>query len=87
MVCLLTIFGKTQHAGLTWTDLTLIEKRVRESKAAALEPEKDAADAANPNDAIMNMMKKMYNSGDAEMKKIIGKAWTEGEEKRRLGLQ
>lgn len=32
---------------------------------------------------LMNVMKKMYDSGDADMKRQIAKAWTEGQEKQR----
>lgn len=80
-------FACRLRIGTTWTDLTLIERRVRDNKAAALEPEKDAAVAADPSAGLMNIMQRMYNSGDAEMKKMISKAWSEGEEKRRAGLQ
>lgn len=74
--------------GKKWSDLTVIEKRVRENKEAALQPDKDgAASAADPTSGLMNIMQKMYNSGDADMKRMIGKAWTEGEEKRRAGLE
>lgn len=30
----------------------------------------------------MNMMKKMYDEGDEEMKRTIAKAWTESREKK-----
>jgi len=30
----------------------------------------------------MDMMRKMYNEGDDEMKRTIAKAWTESQEKR-----
>lgn len=30
----------------------------------------------------MDMMKKLYDSGDADMKRTIAKAWTEGQEKK-----
>lgn len=33
-------------------------------------------------DGIMNMMRKMYEEGDDEMKRTIAKAWTEGNEKK-----
>lgn len=32
---------------------------------------------------LMNIMKKMYDSGDPELKRTIAKAWTEGQDKSR----
>lgn len=78
-------------AGSNWSELTLIEKRVRENKAnelvtgGGLDLSKDPG--TDPNASIMNLMQKMYNSGDSQMKQIISKAWTEGEEKRRAGME
>lgn len=48
---------------------------------------KDSADDAeldtkDPSAGLMNIMKKMYQSGDAETKRMISKAWTEGAEKK-----
>ena len=34
--------------------------------------------------ALLQMMKKMYEEGDDEMKRTIAKAWTEGQEKKGL---
>ena len=31
---------------------------------------------------MLQLMKKMYNEGDDEMKRTIAKAWTEGQEKK-----
>ena len=33
----------------------------------------------------MDMMKKMYEEGDDEMKRTIAKAWTEGQDKKVMG--
>ena len=33
----------------------------------------------------MDMMKKMYQEGDDEMKRTIAKAWTEGQDKKGMG--
>ena len=34
----------------------------------------------------MDLMRKMYNEGDDDMKRTIAKAWTESQEKRTKGL-
>ena len=36
---------------------------------------------ADPSASIMNMMKKMYDEGDDDMKRTIAKAWTESRDK------
>lgn len=52
---------------------------------------KDAKEAASdgddkdPSAGLMDMMKKMYESGNPEMKQMIAKAWSQGEEKKRAG--
>lgn len=42
-------------------------------------------DKSDPSSGLMNIMKKMYETGDPEMKKMISKAWTEGQEKKLSG--
>ena len=38
--------------------------------------------SSDPNNALMSIMKKMYDTGDPEMKRTIQKAWMEGQEKK-----
>ena len=35
----------------------------------------------DPNESLMELMKKMYDEGDDEMKRTIAKAWTENRDK------
>lgn len=44
--------------------------------------EKKEEKDANPGDSIMNMMKKMYEEGDDNMKKTIAEAWTKAQDKK-----
>ena len=37
----------------------------------------DKAMKDNPNAAMMNMMKKLYDEGDDDMKRMMNKAWSE----------
>lgn len=37
----------------------------------------------DPQASMMNMMKKMYEEGDEEMKRTIAKAWTESQDKKK----
>lgn len=39
----------------------------------------------DPQAGIMNLMKKMYDEGDDDMKRTIAKAWTESQDKKAAG--
>ena len=39
----------------------------------------------DPSESLMDLMKKMYDEGDDEMKRTIAKAWTESREKQAAG--
>ncbi len=43
------------------------------------------ADKDDPSKSIMNIMKQMYQNGDAEMKRTIAKSWQEAQDKRMKG--
>lgn len=51
----------------TWTDLHYKEEKIKPS----MDKEKD------PMAGIMDLMKNMYEEGDEDMKRTIGKAWTD----------
>ena len=51
-----------------------------DSKSKAMNPKPDAS--KDPSAGLMDMMKKMYEEGDDEMKRTIAKAWTEGQDKK-----
>ncbi|XP_076626461.1 calcyclin-binding protein [Colletes latitarsis] len=67
----------------TWSHVTGVEKRIKETKASSV-PDMD--NNSDPNAVIMNMMKKIYNEGDDELKKTIAKAWTENQENKATAL-
>jgi len=60
----------------TWKHLTLAEKKAKEPAI----PDIGGADD-DPQDKIMQMMKKMYEEGDSDMKRTIAKAWSESRDK------
>ena len=60
-----------------WEHLTEQEKMKKDEKNKAPDLDKNA----DPSASIMNMMKKMYDEGDDEMKRTIAKAWTESRDK------
>lgn len=65
-----------------WSHVTLVEKMIKEAKAPSVP---DMGEDSDPGAGLMNLMKKMYQDGDDEMKKTIAKAWTESQEKQRNG--
>ncbi|GAB0094719.1 Calcyclin-binding protein [Sergentomyia squamirostris] len=78
---MIAIFMKKVQQGKTWDCLTSTEKKVKDSKNSAF-TELDDDDAKDPSAGLMNMMKKMYESGDSDTKRMIAKAWTEAQDKR-----
>ena len=78
---MVSVYLKKSKDGDNWGCLTTTEKRLKDSKTKMFE--KDDESAAEPGAQLMNMMKKMYESGDSEMKRTIAKAWTEGQNKQK----
>lgn len=79
---MVVVFMKKKEENKKWSFLTSTEKRLKEVKDAAFKPDDMDEDLKDdPSAGIMNLMKKMYQSGDAEMKRTIAKAWTESQEK------
>eukprot|EP00092_Neocalanus_flemingeri_P022473 GFUD01024373.1.p1 GENE.GFUD01024373.1~~GFUD01024373.1.p1 ORF type:complete len:248 (+),score=105.79 GFUD01024373.1:66-809(+) len=79
----LLVFLAKHNPGSDWSHITFAEKAVADTKKKADEPKLD--DKADPSAGLMNMMKKMYEEGDDEMKRTIAKAWTEGQDKKGKG--
>jgi len=65
-----------------WSHVTLVEKIMKDAKSSSMS---DLNEESDPSASLMNLMKKMYQDGDDEMKKTIAKAWTESQEKQRNG--
>jgi len=76
----LLVYLAKHNPGSDWSHITHAEKVAADAKKKADEPKFD--DKADPSAGLMNMMKKMYEDGDDEMKRTIAKAWTEGQEKK-----
>lgn len=74
----------TMIAEKTWSHLTSTEKRLADVKDSSF-GDMDDADKSDPTAGLMNIMRKMYETGDPETKKMIAKAWTEGQEKQMSG--
>lgn len=86
---MISVFLKKSKEGVTWKFLTTTEKQLKDKKEKMFEKEEGddggmGGGSADPNNALMSIMKKMYESGDPEMKRTIQKAWTEGQEKNKV---
>lgn len=69
-----------------WSALTQSEKLLKEMSIASISSDlkdTDDVDDKDPSAGLMKVMKKMYDSGDSEMKRMLTKAWVEGQEKQR----
>ncbi|XP_037821451.1 calcyclin-binding protein-like [Lucilia sericata] len=74
---MIAIYLKKVNENRHWSCLTSIQKRLKEQQDSELK----SSDSDNPSDALVNIMKKMYQTGDTKTKQMIAKAWTESQEK------
>ncbi|MEE6496012.1 hypothetical protein FKM82_002205 [Ascaphus truei] len=63
---------KAEHK---WEYLTQVEKQTKEKDKPSLDTDTD------PSAGLMNVLKKIYDDGDDEMKRTLNKAWVESREK------
>jgi len=75
---------KKETEGKTWGNLTDAEKKQKEKKDAKFEDKKDDVNSSDPSAGIMNLMKKMYDDGDDDMKRMIKKTWYESQQKQKV---
>ena len=75
---MIVIFLAKAKLGQHWSHVTAAEKAKADKKN---EVPKMADDDGDPSKGLMNMMKKMYDDGDDDMKRTIAKAWTESQNK------
>ena len=69
-----------------WPFVTKTEKKIQDNRDAMFreDRERSKAQQEDPAQGLMNLMKKMYQEGDEEMKRTIAKAMTESREKSNL---
>lgn len=63
-----------------WSHLTITEKRLADVKKSSMENDLEM-NKDDPGSGLMKIMQSMYEKGDADTKRMIAKAWTEGQEK------
>lgn len=80
---MIVISFRKQRPG-QWEAVSATEQAIKEREKSKFDSKKgDGSDDVSGN--IMGLMKKMYDDGDDEMKRTIRKAWTESQDKQRLG--
>lgn len=77
----IVIFLAKKIPNKSWSHVTGVEKKIKEAKSAPLS---DLEKGSDPEENLMSLMKKMYQDGDEDMKKIIAKAWTESQDKKQF---
>jgi len=80
---MVTVFLAKADEGKSWSHATAAAKAQADKKNASMAKMSDTSDTSkDPSAGLMDMMKKMYDEGDDEMKRTIAKAWTEGQSKK-----
>ncbi|KAH8355378.1 hypothetical protein KR084_000081, partial [Drosophila pseudotakahashii] len=79
---MVAIYLKKSKEDVHWDVLTAIQKRLKQKADSELSKDSD-----NPESALVNIMKKMYNEGDSKTKQMIAKAWTESQDKAKFGKE
>lgn len=74
---MVVVFMLKQQPGKKWDYLTKTAKKVNTNSKAEEAASDAMMDPSDPNAALMNIMKKMYETGDASTKQMIAKAYTE----------
>lgn len=62
-----------------WTHMTEIEKKFQEQRDSRLKPPEPGS-SADPQENLMSLFKNFYESGDDDTKRMIAKAWHEGQQ-------
>lgn len=81
----LIITLKKDKEAKTWGNLTEADKKQKETKDAKYDTAKTKDVEEDPSAGVMNLMKKMYDEGDDEMKRMIKKSWYESQQKQKEG--
>uniref|UniRef100_G3TH46 Calcyclin-binding protein n=1 Tax=Loxodonta africana TaxID=9785 RepID=G3TH46_LOXAF len=73
------ILCRKKAENIRWDYLTQVEKECKEKEKPSYDTETD------PSEGLMNVLKKIYEDGDDDMKRTINKAWVESREKQAKG--
>ncbi|CAH0720312.1 unnamed protein product, partial [Brenthis ino] len=78
---MVVIFLAKSQPNTKWSHMTEIEKKFEDQRNNRFKT--DDMDKKDPQESIMSLMKNMYETGDDEMKRMISKAWYEGQQKKK----
>ncbi|XP_028162797.1 calcyclin-binding protein [Ostrinia nubilalis] len=81
---MVVIFLAKAHPNVKWSHVTEIEKKFEDQRNSRFKP--DDMETKDPQDSIMNLMRKMYESGDDEMKRMISKTMYESQHKKKTDV-
>ncbi|KAG6443366.1 hypothetical protein O3G_MSEX002811 [Manduca sexta] len=77
---MVVVFLAKSNPNVKWSHMTEIEKKFEDQRNSRFKT--DDMGKKDPQDSIMSLMKNMYETGDDEMKRMISKAWYEGQHKK-----
>ena len=77
---MIVIFLAKSRPNTKWSHMTETEKKFDDQRSNRFKA--DDMDKKDPQESIMSLMKNMYETGDDEMKRMISKAWYEGQHKK-----
>ncbi|KAJ8715041.1 hypothetical protein PYW08_005022 [Mythimna loreyi] len=80
---MVVIFLAKGRPNIKWSHMTELEKKFEDQRNSKLKPAAPEMDKSDPQESIMSLMKNMYETGDDEMKRMISKAWYEGQHKKK----
>uniref|UniRef100_A0A2A4IV95 Calcyclin-binding protein n=1 Tax=Heliothis virescens TaxID=7102 RepID=A0A2A4IV95_HELVI len=80
---MVVIFLAKSRPNIKWSHMTELEKKFEDQRNSKLKPAAPEMDKSDPQESIMSLMKNMYETGDDDMKRMISKAWYEGQHKKK----
>ncbi|XP_045775034.1 calcyclin-binding protein [Maniola jurtina] len=78
---MVVVFLAKSEQNVKWSHMTELEKKFEDQRNNRFKT--DDMDKKDPQESIMSLMKNMYETGDDEMKRMISKAWYEGQHKKK----
>ncbi|XP_072944826.1 calcyclin-binding protein [Epargyreus clarus] len=78
---MVVVFLAKSRQNIKWSHMTELEKKFEDQRNSKFKPED--MDKKDPQESIMSLMRNMYESGDDDMKRMISKAWYEGQQKKK----
>ncbi|XP_046969568.1 calcyclin-binding protein [Vanessa cardui] len=78
---MVVIFLAKSQQNVKWSHMTELEKKFEDQRNNKFKT--DDMEKKDPQESIMSLMKNMYETGDDEMKRMISKAWYEGQQKKK----